>query len=583
MPELHEQRQSVEQVVQDHAAWVFAAAKRRVRDAGLAEDVTQAVFLLYWRKGAGSTPQAKLAGWLHKAMRYCAANALRLKAIRDRHEREAAMEKQRRAAAPVGTQPSWNEVEAEVENAMDRLSDKDRQAVILRFYRGLSLREVAEAAGIGEEAARKRIDRALAKLRERLAARGVPLAAESLGAMILAHAAADAPAGLVQSVSTAINTAGTSASPIAAAAAKTMLAAKVKVAAVALIAIAGVAGVASTTRPADKPPTLTPIVAPPASGNPEMRQLAMQLADQLQAEMRKTRRLGYSYQQWAADLKEDQIAGWTGKGTAVQWAGEYTFDAESGLEYFSNTSMPEDPRKRHTTEIGGGNGRWTELRDDQPGGSRKWAKVVSQRPSELSGTPLTPYSIIRALSLGMGTREFPVDETLRAVQDVEIVKEMLDGQECYRMTMLTRLPVYEADGGQARGYSLGLYRIWLAAGRGLVPVRCEEYDISPDDMRDLPRSTTEWTLPIVLKPQTRMFGLLLQTDLQDAGDGVWVPKCKQAFTFAKKASGERFAMARETVYTNIAVNDKVTPKGAPSIPAEAMKGVLKDMLRNLGK
>src|SRR4030095_2211666 len=99
MGEVMENRAAAERVVQDHAGWVFAAAKRRVGDPALAGGVTQAVFLLYWRKGMGIGQKGKLAGWLYRAVRYCSANALRLKKIRERHEREAAMGGRERQAA----------------------------------------------------------------------------------------------------------------------------------------------------------------------------------------------------------------------------------------------------------------------------------------------------------------------------------------------------------------------------------------------------------------------------------------------------------------------------------------------------
>ena len=81
----------------------------------------------------------------------------------------------------------WSEVETELEGAVDRLSEQDRRAVVLRFYRSLSLKEVGAAMGIGEEAARKRVERAVGRLREKLVARGVEVEAGALGAMVLAH------------------------------------------------------------------------------------------------------------------------------------------------------------------------------------------------------------------------------------------------------------------------------------------------------------------------------------------------------------------------------------------------------------
>jgi RNA polymerase sigma factor (sigma-70 family) len=196
MGDIADNRDGLQRVVDAHARWVFAAARRQVGDAALAEDVTQAVFLLYWQKGVGIEPEGKLAGWLYRAVRYCSANALRLEKIRQWHEREAAMEKQQASERSAG----WSEVEGELEGAVDRLSEQDRQVVVLRFYRELSLEEVSEALGIGEAAAQKRVERAVGRLREALAAKGVEAQSLSLSALILSHAAEGGPVGLVEKV-----------------------------------------------------------------------------------------------------------------------------------------------------------------------------------------------------------------------------------------------------------------------------------------------------------------------------------------------------------------------------------------------
>lgn len=231
-------REVLERVVREHAGWVFAAARRRVREAALAEDVTQAVFLLYWRKGVLIADEGKRAGWLYRAVRYCSANALRLQRIRRSHEREAAMEQRREVESAAG----WSEVEIELEEAMDRLSEEDRRAVVLRFYRGLSLREVGEALGIGEEAARKRVERSVGKLRDRLAAKGVAVEAASLAGAMLVHAAEGGPVELAGKVVAGISDGpGGAAQAIAEGAGKMMAVAKVKAAAMALVVTMAVA------------------------------------------------------------------------------------------------------------------------------------------------------------------------------------------------------------------------------------------------------------------------------------------------------------------------------------------------------
>src|SRR5690242_13399136 len=90
MPQVHEHGE-IEKVVRTHAGWVHACASRRVGSDAMAQDVTQAVFILLWRRRGRLREGMKLTGWLYRAARYCAADALRDKRIRERHEREAAM------------------------------------------------------------------------------------------------------------------------------------------------------------------------------------------------------------------------------------------------------------------------------------------------------------------------------------------------------------------------------------------------------------------------------------------------------------------------------------------------------------
>jgi RNA polymerase sigma factor (sigma-70 family) len=200
-------------LVRRHVDWVYSAARRMVRDPGLAEDVTQAVFIVLARKakrldrgaaGAGDNDSG-LGGWLFTVTRHTAAVARRARARRERHEQRAAAmgslkgDGARRdpvaAADPADAASSLDEMVA-------RLSPRDREAVLLRFYQQKSFVQIGAATGVTEEAARKRVNRAVEKLRDLYSRNGVTLPAAGAAAL-LATAVEAAPTALAERASEA--------------------------------------------------------------------------------------------------------------------------------------------------------------------------------------------------------------------------------------------------------------------------------------------------------------------------------------------------------------------------------------------
>jgi hypothetical protein len=134
-----------------------------------------------------------------------------------------------------------------LDEALSKLPAKDRSAVTMRFLQGRSLREVGVAMGVSEEAAQKRVSRAVEKLRGFFARRGVTMESAAFASGIARHAAQVAPAALGPMIvsqampAATAATATTAAASIAHAASNAIFAAKVKLAGVIAASIAAVA------------------------------------------------------------------------------------------------------------------------------------------------------------------------------------------------------------------------------------------------------------------------------------------------------------------------------------------------------
>jgi len=187
---------------------VYSAALRLVGgDTHLAEDVTQTVFVDLVQKAGGLPGDGVLAGWLHQHACYTASKAVRTERRRQARE-QTAMEM---SALDQSNEPSWELIAPHLDEGLNQLDAKDRDALVLRFLKQQDLRAVGVALGISDDAAQKRVSRALDKLRELLSRRGITTTAAALSVVLAANAVRAAPVGLVVTISTTAALGGTAA------------------------------------------------------------------------------------------------------------------------------------------------------------------------------------------------------------------------------------------------------------------------------------------------------------------------------------------------------------------------------------
>jgi RNA polymerase sigma factor (sigma-70 family) len=197
------------ELVERHLDFVYSAALRQLDGDGmLAKDVAQSVFVDLARKAHSLTNRASLAGWLYTSARFAAISTIRSEQRRRLREEEAAQMHQDSSTAD--DEIRWNEMRRVLDEAMHELEESDREALLLRFFQGRDLRTVGVSFGISEDAARKRVERALEKLRDKLRPCGI----NSTAALTTALGCANldkAPKGLSTKITNSIT--GTAVAP----------------------------------------------------------------------------------------------------------------------------------------------------------------------------------------------------------------------------------------------------------------------------------------------------------------------------------------------------------------------------------
>ena len=194
-------------LVHRHLGLVYSAALRQVRSPQLAEEISQSVFADLARNAGKLKSDTILTAWLYQVTRRTAIDVIRKESRRQLRE-QIAVEMNTMNA----TSADWTQIEPLLDDAMAALDETDRSTILLRYFENKNLREVGEVFGTSEDAAQKRVSRAIERLREFFSKRNVTMGTSGLAVLISANAVQAAPVGLVATISAAAALAGTAVS-----------------------------------------------------------------------------------------------------------------------------------------------------------------------------------------------------------------------------------------------------------------------------------------------------------------------------------------------------------------------------------
>jgi len=161
------------ELIRRYERTALAIAYACTGDSDRAADATQEAFMWAWKQIRSLREPGRFGGWLASIVRNTALTHVRRAQCRPTRSLPEAHVDPRPAADPAA-QAARRELGQQIDAAIQALDELSRSAVVLRYYQGLSSREIADLLGISPQAVDMRLCRARQELRTRLVPRPAP-------------------------------------------------------------------------------------------------------------------------------------------------------------------------------------------------------------------------------------------------------------------------------------------------------------------------------------------------------------------------------------------------------------------------
>ena len=170
----HKDKRAFEAIYDRYGDLVYSTALRILRDAHLAQDISQEIFVRLWRKPEGYVAErGRFLTWLISVTRNRAVDEIRSRGRRLRHETASPEEQERELPAGEGNDPALNAQLADqartVRAALTELPPEQRQVIELAYFGGLTQQEISDRLDQPLGTVKTRIRLGMQKLRAALA------------------------------------------------------------------------------------------------------------------------------------------------------------------------------------------------------------------------------------------------------------------------------------------------------------------------------------------------------------------------------------------------------------------------------